>query len=374
MTSPDASPTILLATASSTNTLTFTQQQQNDIVSSFMPPVTSPAARLEARRQQRGKTSIVAWTMKTIFGSDNDNDNSDNNSEHLQQRQQQQQLQQQNTNLLETSPIHTTDTHSVASRPLIGILSISAVVTLVWCVVGLSAVNWPGITQLRVIKLNATICTLILLGIGLAIETLGIWTLVDTPAALNIAYDDVSSWAVYGVLVSAFFTIILSILLMRLLCIVGQEQELNALHTRLTRRSAATSSSSTFSPVPTAAASSSGLGSGVRSTVGFISTRAEHNAVKHQKTLSSLHSVMFLSVLITAAIVTFSAFTYNCTLPTIDEEPKSELLLTSSILGFAAPVFNFLTFVTCYLWRRRILDSNDSDIYSKHSHIYEPIV
>jgi len=287
------------------------------------------------------------------------------------------QQQQQSSTLTSLStvsaPVPDRD-HPVASRPLIGILTISAVVTLAWCVVGLSAVNWPGITQLRVIKINITLCALILLGIGLAVETLGIWTLVDTPAALAISYDELSAWSVYGAIVSAFLLILLAILLARLLCVVGKEQELNVLHTRLTRRSAATSSSSTFAPVPTAATSSSGLGSGVRTPVGIVSTRAEHNAVKHQRALSSLHTVMFLCVLVTAALLTFSIYTYDCTLPSIDEEPRSELLLTSSILGFASPVFTFLTLVTCYQWRRRILDSNDSDIYSKHSHIYEPIV
>jgi len=357
MTSPDASPIIFLDTATTTTTATL---GGTSLVS--LPPI------VETNDDAVSPASIItlqhgALDLELISLLDKGDNNKKGASSTLLLTRQ-----------TLASPSNSDATHAVASRPLIGILTISAVVTMALCVVGLSAVNWPSITQLRVIKINITLCALILLGIALAVETLDIWTLVDPPAALGITFDDVSAWSVYGALVSAFFTLILAILLVRLLCIVGKEQELNVPHTHLSRRSAATSSSSTFAPMPVTASSSSGLGSGVRTSVGIVSTRAEHNAVKHQRTLSSLHTVMFLSVFVTAAIVTFSVFTYNSTLPSIDEQPRSQLLLASSILGFASPVFNFLTFVTCYQWRRRILDSNDSDIYSKHSHKYEPFV
>jgi len=263
------------------------------------------------------------------------------------------------------SPASGGDSATYVSRTMMGILTISAVVALSWCVMGISAVGWPSGTQLHVIRINLTLCALALFAIGATIETLGIYTLVHPPTALGIAYDDVSSWSVYGASVSALFVVVLSFLLFRLLFVVGKEQELNVLHTRLSRRSAATSSTSTMGP----SATTSRAGG-----VGIVSTRTEHSAVRYQRTLSSLHTVMFVIIPVTAAIITFSIYTYNLALSSVDELAKSQLLLTSSILGFTSPVFNFVTWVTCYQWHRRILDSNDSDIYSKHSHVYEPVL
>jgi len=264
---------------------------------------------------------------------------------------------------------------SYVSRTMIGILCISAVVALSWCVMGISAVGWPSGTQLHVIRINLTLCALALFAMAAAVETLCIYTLVHPPPVLGIAYDEWSSWSVYASGSCAFLCVLLAAQLARLLIVAGKEQELNVLHTRLSRRSAGANSSSSSSALSSSSlSSSSSSSSSSRARVGIVSSRAETNATRFQRTLSSLHTAMFVTVPLSIATIVFAVYTYNLALPSIAEAVHSQLLLTSSILSFAAPIFQCVSWVTCYQWHRRILDAHDSDLYSKHTHIYEPVV